>query len=161
MALKKEQYDYRRESAASRNADNEEIAVRNGMEQEQAELITKLCSMRHDLHCSTRDIASGDESGMLNELVSLNIRIKESGFTPMDFVPSDEEDFIDIDSIDLLKEMGETPDSDSDEYNTWLADTLDRIERELCTLNDKIEDYLRNIDQKYSTQFAPTGALRM
>ena len=161
MALKKEQYDYRRESAANRNADNEETAARNGMEQGQAELITELCSMRHDLHCSIRDIATGDEGGMLNELVRLNIRIKESGFTPMDFVPSDEEDFIDIDSIALLEEMGEAPDSDSDEYDTWLADTLDRIEGELCGLNGKIEGYLRNIDRKYSTKFAPTGALRM
>lgn len=38
--LNKRQYDYRRESAAARNLNNEEIAVQNGMTSDQAELIS-------------------------------------------------------------------------------------------------------------------------
>ena len=39
--LNQRQYDYRRESAAARNLNNEEIAVEHGMSEEQAEIISK------------------------------------------------------------------------------------------------------------------------
>lgn len=42
--LNQKQYDYRRESAAARNLNNEEIAVEHGMSEEQAEL---LCAEYH------------------------------------------------------------------------------------------------------------------
>lgn len=48
--LNKEQYEYRHETAAARNAKNESIAVENGMTKEQADMISRLCSLRHELH---------------------------------------------------------------------------------------------------------------
>lgn len=50
--LNQRQYDYRRESAAARNLNNEEIAVEHGMSEEQAGLISKLCAIRHEFHCN-------------------------------------------------------------------------------------------------------------
>lgn len=48
--LNQKQYDYRRESAAARNLNNEEIAVEHGMSEEQAALISRLCAVRHEFH---------------------------------------------------------------------------------------------------------------
>lgn len=59
--LNKEQYEYRREAAAARNAKNESVAVENGMTEQQADLISRLCSLRHELHCSMDDIVKGND----------------------------------------------------------------------------------------------------
>lgn len=59
--LNKQQYGYRRESAAARNLNNEEIAVQNGMTSDQAELISKLCAIRHDFHCNIDSIVKGGD----------------------------------------------------------------------------------------------------
>lgn len=59
--LNQKQYDYRRESAAARNSTNEEIAVQNGMSEEQAELISKLCAIRHEFHCNMDSLTKSSE----------------------------------------------------------------------------------------------------
>jgi hypothetical protein len=65
--LNKKQYDYRRESAAARNLNNEEIAVEHGMSEEQAELISKLCSIRHNFHCNIDSLAKSSEDNSIFE----------------------------------------------------------------------------------------------
>ena len=54
--LNKQQYEYRRESAAARNLNNEDIAVQKGMTSDQASLISKLCAIRHEFHCNIDSI---------------------------------------------------------------------------------------------------------
>lgn len=50
--LTKEQYEYRRESAARRNIHSVAVAVEHGMTEKEAELICELCSTRHEMLCN-------------------------------------------------------------------------------------------------------------
>ncbi len=165
--LKKEQYEYRRESAARRSLDNEAVAVANGMSEEQAELIGELCSLRHELHTNMRSVAISDYDGLniKKRLLDVNIRIAQSGLEPMSFIPTDENDYIDIDDLYLLPDMdaecGEPwPESGTREYQDKWDEEFGRIYGELEALNTDIEGYLADIDKKYKTKWCPTGALR-
>lgn len=144
----------------ARNIKNEEVAVANGMTQEQAELISELCSMRHNLH-SNIDQMLYDSSKELRELIELNIRLKDSGLEPMDFVPLDASDeFASIDYIDVLLEMEDVPE-DEEGRKEWYADKTFMIHEQWDDMNRKIEAYIARIDEKYNTKYAPTGALRI
>lgn len=158
--LNKAQYDKRRENAATRNLSNEKTAVENGMTQEQAELVSELCEMRHNLHSNIKKLVN-DNTYELKALAELNLKISESGLDKMDFVPTDIWDvFEDIDTIDELYEIEDVPEDD-DERKIWFEEKTHTIYNQWENLNRKIESYLDDIDKKYSTNFAPSGALRI
>ena len=159
--LNKEQYAYRRESAARRNADNEVVAVEHGMTGEQAELISDLCRLRHELHTNMDRVTRSDTDLRIKaQLVAANAAIKESGLTPVPCIPTDEGDYIDIDDIDLLQEIEEWPESRTDEWQEKWNEEYSRIYDELEQLNSDIEHYLADIDKQYGTAWCPSGALR-
>lgn len=160
--LNKEQYAYRRESAARRNADNEVVAVEHGMTEEQAELISDLCRLRHELHTNMDRVTRSDTDLRIKaQLVAANAAIKESGLTPVPCIPTDEGDYIDIDDIDLLQEIEEWPESHTDEWQEKWNEEYSRIYDELEQLNSDIEHYLADIDKQYGTAWCPSGALRI
>jgi len=159
--LNKEQYAYRRESAARRNADNETIAVEHGMTEEQAELISDLCALRHELHTNMDKVVKSDEIRIKARLVELNADIRESGLKPAECMPADECDYIDIDDIDELQEIEEWPELNTQEWQDKYDEEYSRIYGELEQLNGDIEKYLAEIDKQYGTQWCPTGALRI
>lgn len=82
--LNKAQYDYRRESAAARNLNNEEIAVENGMTEYQAELISELCAVRHKFHCNIDSIVKSAENDSMSDIVEIEKSINESGLPELD-----------------------------------------------------------------------------
>lgn len=159
--LKQKQYDYRRESAAARNLNNEEIAVEHGMSEEQAELISKLCAIRHDFHCKIDSIVKGgDDNSISDEIENIEYGINESGLPELDIVSM----LLDIDDLDgLVYEYGEDvpEDHDSEEFQNWYDDNYARIYSELEEVNKSIEKYLANIDNQYGTSWCPTGQLRI
>lgn len=159
--LNKEQYNYRREAAARRSQENELIAISNGMTESQAELITELCSLRHEFHSNMDAITRADESRVLRRLVALNSRIRESDLTPMDFMPSYEDDYILIDTIAERMEFARIDGENIEDWDAWYAENYEEIYHELSELHEQIEKYLSKIDKKYRTKFAPTGALRI
>lgn len=160
--LNKEQYAYRREAAARRAADNEAIAVEHGMTEEQAELISRLCSLRHELHSNMDEVTKGDGNlDIKGRLVELAREIDEAGLPQVPCIPIAEGDYIDIDSIDDLLEYGEWPESGTDEWQEKYDDEYFRIHDELSDLNNEIEKYLAGIDKQYGTKWCPTGALRI
>lgn len=160
--LKKEQYEYRKKSAAKRAADNERIAVEHGMTEEQAELISDLCALRHELHTNMDKVTSSDNDLCIkSRLVRLNAAIRESGLKPAECIPSDKGDYIDIDDIDLLYETDEWPERNTREWQDKYDDEYARIYSELEQLNSDIEKYLAEIDKQYGTSWCPTGALRV
>lgn len=160
--LNKDQYAYRRESAARRNADNEVVAVEHGMTEEQAELISDLCRLRHELHTNMDRVTRSDTDLRIKaQLVAANAAIKESGLTPVPCIPTDEGDYIDIDDIDLLQEIEDWPESCTDEWQEKWNEEYSRIYDELEQLNSGIEHYLADIDRQYGTAWCPSGALRI
>lgn len=157
--LNQKQYDYRRESAAARNLNNEEIAVEHGMTSEQAELISKLCAVRHEFHCNIDNIVKSADNDSMSDIVEIEKSINENGLPELDIVSM----LLDIDDLDgLIYEYGDdVPDHDSQEFQDWYDDNYARISSELEGINKNIEKYLSNIDAKYGTHWCPTGALRV
>lgn len=158
--LNQKQYDYRRESAAARNLNNEEIAVEHGMTSEQAELISKLCAVRHEFHCNIDNIVKSADNDSMSDIVEIEKSINESGLPELDIVSM----LLDIDDLDgLIYEYGDDvpEDHDSQEFQDWYDDNYARIYSELEGINENIEKYLSNIDAKYGTHWCPTGALRV
>lgn len=158
--LNKAQYDYRRESAAARNLNNEEIAVEHGMTSEQAELISKLCAIRHEFHCNIDKIVKSADNDSMSDMVEIEKSINDSGLPELDIVSM----LLDIDDLDgLIYEYGnDVPeDHDSQEFQDWYDDNYARISSELEGINKNIEKYLSNLDAKYGTHWCPTGALRV
>lgn len=158
--LNKAQYDYRREAAAARNISNEEIAVHNGMTSEQAELISKLCAIRHEFHCNIDNIVKSADNDSISDIVEIEKSINESGLPELDIVSR----LLDIDDLDgLVYEYGEDvpEDHDSEEFQNWYDDNYACIYSELEDVNKSIEKYLANIDNQYGTSWCPTGHLRI
>ena len=158
--LNQYQYDYRRESAARRAHDNEQIAMNSGMTEEQAELISELCFLRHELHSNIDSIVKSDDSNFKQKLIELNEKIRESDLDYMTFIPAYHDDYIDIDDIESLRSLndaGAIEYNDNEDYDN----EYHRIYSELEELNRAIENYLTKIDKKYNTNWAPTGALRI
>nr|DAL65525.1 MAG TPA_asm: Cpf1/RNA Complex FUNCTION-RNA complex.49A [Caudoviricetes sp.] len=158
--LNQKLYDYRRESAVARNVTNEEIAVQNGMSEEQAELISKLCAIRHEFHCNMDSLTkSSEDHSTFDEIENIEDAINESGLPQLNVASM----LLDIDNMNgLIYEYGDdVPENhDSQEFQDWYDDNYSRIHGELEGVNKAIEDYLRVIDKDYHTSFAPTGKLR-
>lgn len=157
--LNQKQYDYRRESAAARNLNNEEFAVEHGMSEEQAALISRLCAIRHEFHCNIDNIVKSADNDSMSDIVEIEKSINDSGLPELDIVSM----LLDIDDLDgLIYEYGDdVPDHDSQEFQDWYDDNYARISSELEEINNNIEIYLSNIDAKYGTYWCPTGALRV
>ena len=160
--LKKEQYEYRERAAARRAADNEAVAVEHGMTEEQAELISDLCALRHELHTNMDKVTVSDNDLRIKtRLVKQNAAIRESGLKPAECMPQWEDDYIDIDDINELYECDEWPEPGTQEWQDKYDDEYARIYSELEQLNGDIEKYLAEIDKQYGTKWCPTGALRI
>lgn len=157
--LNKQQYEYRRESAAARNLNNEDIAVQKGMTSDQASLISKLCAIRHEFHCNIDNIVKSADNDSMSDIVEIEKSINESGLPELDIVSM----LLDIDDLDgLVYEYGDdVPDHDSQEFQDWYYDNYARISSELEEVNKSIEKYLANIDNQYGTHWCPTGQLRI
>lgn len=158
--LNKQQYEYRRESAAARNLNNEDIAVQKGMTSDQASLISKLCAIRHEFHCNIDRIVKSADNDSMSDIVEIEKSINESGLPELDIVSM----LLDIDDLDgLVYEYGEDvpEDHDSEEFQNWYDDNYARIYSELEEVNKSIEQYLANIDNQYETSWCPTGQLRI
>ena len=151
--LKKEQYTYRRKAAERRAADNEQTAVEHGMTENQAELISNLCTLRHELHTNMDKVTVSDaDLHIKSRLIKLNAAIQESGLKPVECIPSNEGDYIDIDDIDVLYECDEWPESGTPEWQNKYDDEYARIYGELEQLNSDIEKYLSETVLSFSAE---------
>lgn len=156
----KEVYDKKREYAARKMLKNKEI---NTLTENQHDILSDLCSIRHGLHSNMNEVVLSDSSDYKDTLILINDRLVESGLEKIDKIPLGHgEDFIDIDTMDGLFEYGEIPeDSDSDEYQDWYDEEYTRIHNELEELNKTIEKYLAKIDSIHKTSYCPTGLSRI
>lgn len=159
--LNKEQYEYRREVAATRNLKNEQTAIENGMTENQPDLISRLCSLRHEYHCNLAAYTKDSESreDIRRNFARIEEEISKEGLPELDIVNT----FDEVDDMDgLIYYYGDDvpEDHDSAEFQEWYKEEYSRIYDELSNVNDTIEKYLKKIDDKYKTSFCPTGALR-
>lgn len=156
--LSKDAYDKKREYAARKMMRNKEI---DSLTDEQHDALSNLCSIRHKLHTNMDKVTKSDNDNIKKDIVIANIQIRESGLNPMEFVPLDEIDYIDIDTIeDLYIYEEDSIPEDEEERQNWLDYNYERIYSELSILNNKIETYLKQIDEQYGTEYCPTGLSR-
>ena len=130
------------------------------MTSEQAELISKLCAIRHEFHCNIDNLVKSADNDSMSDILEIEKSINESGLPKFDIVSM----LLDIDDLDgLIYEYGEDvpEDHDSEEYRDWYDDNYARIYSELEEINKNIEKYLANIDSQYGTHWCPTGQLRI
>ena len=154
--LDKKQYDYRREAAGKRMQENKEIDT---LTEDQHDILSDLCKIRHEIHSDKKNVIISDDEDYKAKLIRINIKLIELELLYMEFIPCDEGDYIDIDTIDGLYEYDEVPEDDG-ERKDWYDNNYWRISEELEKLNHKIEKYLKEIDEQYNTNYCPTGNLR-
>lgn len=162
-SLNKDAYWNKHIYAERRNKKSREYGTDNGLTDEQCDALESLARVRHELHANKDKIIYNDEMRLKNELIKVNIELENAGLEPMDFVPTDESDYIDIDSISDLIDFCDGnpfPESGTKEWQDRYDEEYFRISGELEELNSKIEKYLGMIDQKYGTNYRPTGMSR-
>jgi hypothetical protein len=152
--LTKDQYEYRRESAARRAAENKKIET---LTEEQHDLIAEVARMRHEIHCNADSMYNCESADydkwqwIDNGSEGINDRLSAAGLPKIQFTNND---------------ISQFPTSE-DRY-TDIIDNTDEAEEEnmnkyykmMLHLNSDMEVYLTMIDREYGTHYAPTGELR-
>lgn len=145
--------------AGKKMAENKEIET---LTEEQHDALSQMCSARHILHTNIDRITKGSEQDYLGNIIEANGTLKKSALPIIEGIPTDTIDYIDIDSIGELEDLGEAPSrDDEDEWQEWYDAEYSRIYDELENLNKTIEKYLEQIDTERGTHYAPTGASRI
>lgn len=156
--MRKEMFEAKARYAERKNSDNFDIATINGMEEEQAGAIVKLCAYRHYIHThqdSLWCVESADYDKM-NDLLNGGIyeMLKEVGIENMlawDTSDLDNDQTYDLNLDDATEEEKE------EAYEEAYRAVYYFVER----VNKQIEKFLKEIDEKYKTQFCPTGLSRL
>lgn len=130
------------------------------MTENQADLISRLCSLRHEYHCNLAAYTKDSESreDIRRNFARIEEEISKEGLPELDIANT----FDEVDDMDgLIYYYGDDvpEDHDSAEFQEWYKEEYSRIYDELSDVNDTIEKYLKK-DDKYKTSFCPTGALR-
>lgn len=158
--LNKDQYRYRELSAARKMSNNAEMMESKKVDPEIADLLSKLCYYRHQIHCSIDKMVRKNETDFLEQLIVINSELEEHNFKTMSFCPTDTVDYIDIDDIDLRMTM-EDKSLDDDDFQEWFDNTYRELYEQYEELNRNIEKYLSEIDEEFGTNYCPSGALRI
>ena len=173
-----------------RNKENEKTALEKGLTEEQISAIEDICRLRHDIHATSwEDIyntESHDHDTIDNALIEINVLIFKNKLPPIDIDEytyaddwildfdwyEDIEDFQskyyekaqkEIDNGFVLGQGGLYPINDIDELanHLWLEHVSEVNSAIIEKINDKIEKWLRAIDEQYGTHYAPTGGQRL
>jgi len=146
----KETYERKAEWAANRMEENSKI---ESLTEEQHSALAKLCSFRHELHCNQDSLFITESANynkyheMLDEGVNtilINAGLLIINGIATDFMPSD---------MDLAYGCAE-------EWET-LEEGKEIALNQAIAINEKIETYLLQIDNKYGTNYCPSGKSRL
>lgn len=148
----KEVYFRKREWAARKQ---QEQRVVTALTEKQQDALAELCSIRHELHCNQEGffynenpefkwiweaLPNWSDGGQINEsLAGAGLPIITWSHTIWDF------------PVDSAWEAG------SDEWDDAFFTAMEMAE----DINSDIENYLRNIDDQYGTEYAPSRATRV
>ena len=168
--MDKEAYWGKMMYAEERNAKSREKGAENGLTDEQADALESMARARHNMHTNIDSLVSSSENrDCERDLIRANAELREAGLPTVSSIPLDEDDYINIDSFDIImydtdiaKEEYGMPDKYENEeaWQEWYDKMYGRLYDKWEALNDKIENYLGEIDEKYGTSYRPTGATR-
>lgn len=172
-----------------RNKENEEIALEKGLTEEQISAIEDICRLRHDIHTTDWDDVYYTEKyssdTIDNALTKINELIEEADLPKLGITKDtyDDDWLLDFqwfeDSEDYLEYMERARKEVDNGFvlgrdSFFPLDTIDDLALSLWLehvsevnsaiieeINDKIEEWLRAIDEKYGTHYEPTGGQRL
>lgn len=172
-----------------RNKENEEIALEKGLTEEQISAIENICRLRHEIHTTSWEDVYNSESPehdtvddaliAINELIFANnlpsLDIDEYTYNgdwvlDLDWYENGEvqpeyygKARNKIDNGFVLGQGGYFPINTIDDLalNLWLEHVCEVNSAIIEKINDKIEKWLRAIDEQYGTHYAPTGNQRL
>lgn len=169
--LDKEAYWGKMMYAEKRNAENREKGAENGLTDEQADALESMARARHNMHTNIDSlVCSSENRDCERDLIRANAKLREVGLPTVPSIPLDEDDYINIDSFDIImydtdiaKEEYGMPDKyeNEEKWQEWYDDMYSKLYDQWEALNDKIENYLGEIDEKYGTSYKPTGITRI
>lgn len=157
--LTKDAYAGKKRYAQRKNEEQGKIAIENGMTEKQTEAITDLCRIRHWLHCNCsklyntqcseyNELTGYIDGGIAEMLSNVGLPSENMAWDYTDLIQDDYMDFVeDRDNDEEMREAYE------EAYNSCY-DFMSKV-------NKDIEKYLREIDEKYNTSYAPSGCTRL
>ncbi len=173
--LSKEAYEGKAEFAARRmmeNAENKSLTL------EQHEALAELCKIRHEIHSAGVDHIWADQNE-LTDLMRVQDRLNELDLPCPTFYDEGEingsyivcyDDYCDHTISDEWQEAHDACIDDVDNDEDYPGSELDwcivdymksKLADQLEDLNRQIEKYLKSIDEKYGTDYEPSGASRI
>ena len=154
-------YERRESNIELRNKENMRYGI--GLTEEQHFALQWLAKVRHDIHCGW-DSMWNDNSSEYRELWSyidnnteydfypkINQELKSVGLKEIKFPHFYCGDFRTLDNYD----------SDEWEDEMTQEEAYEELTEYLSNINNLIEDYLREIDEKHQTKYCPTGIARL
>jgi hypothetical protein len=168
----KDVYDGKAEFAARRMAENAKV---KSLTPEQHEALAYLCSIRHEIHSAGVADMWNDQC-VLFDLIHAEMRLNDLDLNCPYFYDEDgttedgylvtSDDYSDHDSDewqeahdDCIDDVDGEDDPDLDYY---ILDYMqNKLGDQLEAMNRRIERYLRRIDEKYGTDYEPSGASRI
>jgi hypothetical protein len=161
----KDIYQRKEEWAAKRMAKN---AENENLTEEQHDALADLCRLRHEFHTSLDNIATGnDNNNVKRHLEEVNDRLDDLNLGRCKAI-DDVQELADMNTVVEFKDDYDCPkeeDFENDDdyqkaYDDWRDDMYTEVYNDFNNINNEIETYLRNIDKKYGTNYAPSGMSR-
>lgn len=144
--LSKEQYSRRNENAAIRMSENKEVST---LTEKQHEVLAELCSFRHELHCNQEDLFASNGA---NFAIFWNF-LREEIYNKLSDANLPKISFPNSDEI--------STDYDYSDFGLSYEEAMEDVINYASEVNNRIEKYLKEIDNNFATNYCPTGALRL
>lgn len=161
-------YYYKQLYADRKSQENEEIALENGLTEEQTDIIETITRLRHELHSEDVETIFNDQVEYPDsykyffddtaEENYVNTQLKKVGLPELK-LPSWGTHFTEWDFDEEVKERG--IEEYSKEWEELRSEYLSNLTEDLDKANTTIENWLGEIDEKYGTQYKPTGMSRI
>lgn len=147
---KKRMFDGKKIYASNKFEQNAEIMTEKGLTEEQIEVVKRITEMRHEIHTNPESLfntAHPDFSEYFDFIYDINEELKNVGLPIIknlidveDLI--DDNDFFDFNNFETLEEA----------YWEYLKQHEE--------INNAIENWMKEFDEKFGTEITPTGIAR-
>lgn len=155
-------YDRKLQYVGKKMNENRTVSLENGLSEEQIEFIINACSMRHVMHTNINALYNMEHSlhsSLSNWIEELPGKAADLNLIPLKYT-------INLDNVGTAQYWDEFDGADFAEEDVCVTERArqeyeEKAINNFCTIHDDVENWLRQIDEKYKTSFAPTGSNRM
>lgn len=159
----KDVYEKKTEWAIIHNKEQSEIGLTNGMTEEQVEAMEQLCKDRHYLHTHASDLFISESADHDPIVRMLDEEYESESNIAHYLTAAGFDNNLKFDTINLDDDSTFYLDNDfenDDEREEARIEALENSADFMENVNDKIEKFMRSVDEKYGTHYCPTGIAR-